>query len=79
MASVEEKSDQFTRMEGQPDPFDSVYLAQISKNFSRSGKIAKLIEKSDQFTRMAGQPDLFASVELAQITNISQIPGKWPL
>ena len=38
MASVEEKSDQFTRMEGQPNLFDFVYLAQISKNSQDPGK-----------------------------------------
>ena len=31
MASLEEKSNQFTRMAGQPDLFDSVDLAQISE------------------------------------------------
>ena len=31
MASLEEKSDQITRMAGQPDLFDFVDLAQISK------------------------------------------------
>jgi preprotein translocase subunit Sss1 len=79
MASLEEKSDQFTRIAGQPDLFDYVDLAQISKISQNPRKLLRLEEKSDQFTRMAGQPDLFEYVDLAQVWIFSQNRGKSPV